>query len=56
MCSICLNSRLALDEARQHRSDIPTPEGESKMSAVILQLAEPLLKQYGKTAERAKTP
>ena len=36
------------------KSEIPTPEGEAKMSAVILQLAEPLLKQHGKTAERAK--
>jgi hypothetical protein len=35
-------------------SEIPTPEGETKMSAVILQLAEPLLKQHGKTPERAK--
>jgi hypothetical protein len=34
--------------------EIPTPEGEAKMSAVILQLAEPLLKQHGKTPERAK--
>jgi hypothetical protein len=33
---------------------IPTPEGEAKMSAVIMQLAEPLIKQHGKTAERAK--
>ena len=36
------------------KSEIPTPQGEAKMSAVILQLAEPLLKQHGKTAERAK--
>jgi hypothetical protein len=34
--------------------EIPTPEGEAKMSAVILQLAEPLLKQHGKTPERAE--
>ena len=33
---------------------IQTPDGEAKMSAVILQLAEPLIKQHGKTAERAK--
>ena len=36
------------------RSESPTPEGETKMSAVILQLAEPLMKQHGKTAERAQ--
>ena len=35
-------------------SEIPTPEGEPKMSAVILQLADPLLRQHGKTAERAE--
>lgn len=34
--------------------EIPTPEGEAKMSAVILQLAEPLMKQHGTTAERAE--
>jgi hypothetical protein len=34
--------------------EIPTPESEAKMSAVILQLAEPLIKQHGKTAERAE--
>jgi hypothetical protein len=34
---------------------IPTPKGQAKMSAVILQLAEPLLKQYGKTPERAES-
>jgi hypothetical protein len=33
---------------------VPTPEGQAKMSAIILQLAEPLLKQYGKTRERAQ--
>ena len=32
----------------------PTPEGEAKTSAVILQLAEPLMKQHGTTAERAE--
>jgi len=37
------------------KGEIPTPEGESKMSAVIVQLAEPLLKEHGKTAERAET-
>ena len=36
------------------KRQIPTPEGEAKMSAVILQLADPLMKQHGKTAERAK--
>jgi len=34
--------------------EIPTPGGEAKMSAVILQLAEPLLKQHGKTPQRAE--
>jgi hypothetical protein len=36
------------------KRQIPTPEGEAKMSAVILQLAEPLIKQHGKTAEQAE--
>ena len=36
------------------KSEIPTPEGEAKMSAVILQLADSLIKQHGKTAERAE--
>ena len=36
------------------KGEIPTPEGEARMSAVILEVAEPLLKQHGKTAERAK--
>ena len=36
------------------KREIPTPEGEAKMSAVILQLAEPLMKQHGTTAERAE--
>ena len=36
------------------KEEIPTPEGQAKMSAVILQLADPLLKQHGKTPERAK--
>ncbi len=36
------------------KREIPTPEGAAKMSAVILQLAEPLIKQHGKTAERAE--
>ena len=34
--------------------EIPTPESEARMSAVILQVAEPLLKQHGKNAERAQ--
>lgn len=34
--------------------DIPTPEGTAKMSAVILQLAEPVLKRHGKNAEQAQ--
>ena len=34
--------------------EIPTPDGEAKMSAVVLQLAEPLLKQHGKTPQRAE--
>ena len=37
------------------RSEISTPPGEPKMSAVILELAAPLLEQHGKTPERAKT-
>ena len=36
------------------KREIPTPEGETKMSAIILELAEPLMKQHGKTAERAE--
>ena len=36
------------------KREMPTPEGEAKMSAVILQLAEPLMKQHGTTAERAE--
>ena len=36
------------------KREMPTPEGEAKMSAVILQLAEPLMKQHGMTAERAE--
>jgi hypothetical protein len=36
------------------KREITTPEGEAKMSAVILQLAEPLMKQHGKTAERTQ--
>jgi hypothetical protein len=36
------------------KSEIPTPEGEAKMSAVILQLAEPLMRDHGNTAEQAQ--
>jgi hypothetical protein len=34
--------------------EIPTPEGEAKMSAVVLELAKPLLKEHGKTGGRAE--
>jgi hypothetical protein len=36
------------------KREIPTPEDEAKMSAVVLEVAEPLLRQHGKTPERAK--
>jgi hypothetical protein len=36
------------------KREIPTPEGQAKMSAVILELAEPLLKKHGKTSERVQ--
>ena len=36
------------------KREISTPEGQARMSAVILQLAEPLIKQHAKTVERAK--
>lgn len=36
------------------KREMPTPKGEAKMSAVILQLADPLMKQHGKTAERTE--
>ena len=49
------------DEKRSERlaalgvkREMPTPPDEAKMSAVILQLAEPLMKQHGTTAERAE--
>ena len=50
---------LVYDELRElaalgAKRAIPTSEGEAKRSAVILQLAEPLIKQHGKTAERAE--
>jgi hypothetical protein len=37
------------------KREIPTPEGEAKLSAVILQLADPLIKQHGTTAQRAES-
>ena len=36
------------------KGEVPTPEGEAKMSAVITQLAEPFLKQHGTNAQRAE--
>jgi hypothetical protein len=36
------------------KREIPTPEGEAKMSAVVLEVAGPLLKKHGKTPERAE--
>ena len=36
------------------KREIPTPEGDAKMSAVVLQLAEPLMTKHGKTAEQAE--
>ena len=36
------------------KGEIPTPEGEAKMSAVITQLAEPFLKEHGTNAQRAE--
>jgi hypothetical protein len=41
-------------EALGAKTEAPTPEGEVRMSAVIAELAEPLLKEHGKTAERAE--
>ena len=37
------------------KREIPTPKGEARMSAVIMELAEPLMKQHGKTPERAES-
>ena len=42
-------------EALGAKGEIPTPEGEARMSAVIMELAEPLMKQHGKTPERAES-
>ncbi len=36
------------------KREIPTPEGEAKMSAIIVQLAEPLIKEHATTTERAE--
>jgi hypothetical protein len=36
------------------KREIPTPEGEPRMSAVVLEVAEPFLKRHGKTPERAE--
>ena len=36
------------------KREIPTPEGEARISVVILEVAEPLVRQHGKTSERAK--
>ena len=36
------------------KREIPTPEGQAKMSAVIIQLADPHIKKHGKTAEQAQ--
>jgi hypothetical protein len=46
--------RLGRLAAMGAKSAIPTPEDETKMSAVILQLAEPLLRRHGEAAERAE--
>jgi hypothetical protein len=43
--------RLAVLDGKR---EIPTPEGEAKMSAVVLELAKPLLKEHGKTGGRAE--
>ena len=47
--------RLKRLEALGAKGEIPTPEGEARMSALIIQLAEPLLKQHGTNAKRAET-
>jgi hypothetical protein len=36
------------------KREIPTPESEAKMSAVIMQLADPLMREHAKTAEQAQ--
>ena len=42
-------------EALGAKREIPTPEGEARMSAVIMELAEPLIRQHGKTAQQAES-
>lgn len=42
-------------EALGAKGEVPTPEGEAKMSAVITKLAEPLLKQHATNAKQAET-
>jgi hypothetical protein len=37
------------------KREIPTPEGEARMSAVILEVADPVLKRYGTTPQRIET-
>ncbi|HUY87834.1 MAG TPA: hypothetical protein VMV10_03775 [Pirellulales bacterium] len=37
------------------KRDIPTPDGEPKMSAVLLKLAEPLIQRPGTTARQAES-
>ncbi len=37
------------------KGEIPTPEGEARMSAVIMELAEPMMKQHGRTPQRAES-
>ena len=53
MSSKAEERRKRLAELGAERS-IPTPEGEARMSAVILEVAEPMLRQHGSNAERAK--
>src|SRR5947209_4150317 len=36
------------------RGEVATPPGEPRMSAVILELAAPLLERHGRTPERAR--
>src|SRR5438105_9619220 len=47
-------SRLDRLAALGVKSERSTPPGEPKMSAVILELAAPVLEQHGQTAERAR--
>src|SRR4051812_40413214 len=47
-------SRLERLAALGVKSERSTPPGEPKMSAVILELAAPLLQRHGKTEERAQ--